>query len=224
MYRATQTLVAVLVASAVLAGCGTRRTTDTPRTASEQLLVSAAVDQAVGQLDFSPLADRKTFVDASHLDRVDKEYVISAIRWYAWQAGARMVDAADDADYVLEIRSGAVGVDRSEYILGIPASQLPTPAGVSAPVPEAAIFKSIKQVGASRISFLVYRRDDRRFFYASGPTYGFSDQRNWWILGAGPVVKDNVQPTRATDNTATVPETVDRPSNSPTAQPPDQAP
>ncbi len=191
------------VAAALLCGCGTRRTTDTPRTASEQLLVSAAVDQAVGQLNYQPLEDRKVFVDSELLDRVDKTFVVAAIRARCFDAGAQVVSDVEQADYILEIRSGAVGVDRTEYIFGIPAGEIPSPFGAM-PIPEAALFKSIRQRGATRVSFVVFRRDDRRLLYASGPAFGFSNQRNWWLFGGGPVVKDNIKPPPSEQNTATV--------------------
>ncbi len=190
-----------LVAAAALAGCGTRRITDTPRTASEQLLVSAAVDKAVAQLDFAPLADRKVFISDTMLDRTDKSFVVASVRARALAEGVLVVDAADKAELVMELRCGAVGIDRSDYLLGIPATQLPTPFG-TAPIPEAAAFKSVDQAGATRISFTVYQRDSRRFFYASGPAYGFSDQHSWWIFGAGPHVRGNVQPDKTEGNTA----------------------
>ncbi|MFP4355034.1 MAG: DUF6655 family protein [Phycisphaerae bacterium] len=192
-----------LLATAV-AGCGKRRFTDTPRTASEQLLIAAAVDRAAEQLDFAPLEERKVFIDDKLIDRIDKTFVQASIRQRAFQGGAMVVDTAEEADYILELRSGAVGVDRDEYILGIPASELPTPFG-GAYIPETALFKSVDQAGASRLSFIVYRRDDRRLFYASGPAYGFSNQKNWWILGAGPVVNQNIKPEPSKANTTKAP-------------------
>ena len=195
---------ALIAAVSLTAGCGTRRFTDTPRTASEQLLVSASVDQAVSQLDFYPVEDRKVYIDDRLVERVDKTYVTATVRALAWRNGCIVVDNAEEADYVAELRCGSVGLDKNEYILGIPAASLPSQIG-TVPVPEAAVFKSTNQSGATRISMTVYRRDDRRFLYASGPFYGFSDQTSWWLLGAGPNVSDNVKP-RPTDKTrATVP-------------------
>jgi hypothetical protein len=188
------------------AGCGSRRITDTPRTASEQLLVSASVDKAVAQLDFDPLTGRKVFVDTSMVDRVDKSFVAATVRSYAWRAGVALVDKAEDAELIMEVRCGAVGLDRNDFILGIPASDIPNPVGASVPVPEVAAFKNTKQTGATRISFVTYKRENREFVYASGPTYGFSDQRSWWLVGAGPFKSDNVMPEKTQENTATVKE------------------
>jgi hypothetical protein len=90
-------------------------------------------------------------------------------------------------------------------VLGLPETSLPTPGG-SLVLPEAPLYKSVKQAGATRISFVVYTREDRRFFYASGPAYGFSREQAWWVLGAGPNVRNNTRPRRRNANTATAPE------------------
>lgn len=177
-------------------GCGTRRFTDTPRTASEQLLVAASVDRAVAQLDFFRLFGRKVFVDADLVDRVDKPFLVSSVRRAAWEAGAAVCDSADEADYVLELRSGAVGIDRDDYLLGIPAAQLPTPGG-TAPIPEAPLFKTTNQTGATRLSFVVYERETRELLYTAGPAYGFSGEQTWWLFGAGPNLSGDVRPPNA---------------------------
>ncbi len=191
------------LAGLCLTGCGSRRVTDTPRTATEQLLVSAAVDMAVNQLDFSLLEERKVFIDPSLVERVDETYVIAAVRARALAAGALLVPVREDAHYILELRSGGVGVNRNDYILGLPETQIPTPFGI-APIPEAAAFKSVEQSSACRLSFVVYRRDDGRFLYASGPAFGFAEHSSWWLFGAGPVTGENIRPPASPKNTATI--------------------
>jgi hypothetical protein len=191
----------VLTCLAVLSGCGTRRFTDTPRTASEQLLVSAAVDQACAQLNFDPLSGKKVFVDDRFVDRVDKTFLVATIRMRGMEKGVLFVEKAEEASHVLELRSGAVGVDRDEYVLGIPESAIPSPGG-AVTLPEAAAFKSVNQHGATRVSFAVYQRENRQFVYASGPAYGFSKQNSRWFFGAGPVIQDNVAPEKTGRNTA----------------------
>lgn len=198
----------LVMAMALSGGCGSRRVTDTPRTGSEQLLVAAAVDQAVAQLDFGPLEDRSVFIDDSLVERVDKTFLVATVRARAWTEGVRVVSAVDDADYVLELRSGAVGVNRNEYVFGIPSSEMPSQLG-SVPIPEAALYKSVDQSGVGRVSFVVYRRDDRRFFYASGPKFGFSNEKAWWLFGAGPSINENIRPPRDDANTASQPQPLD---------------
>src|SRR5215471_20738167 len=62
-------------------GCGTTRMTDTQRTATEQLLISNAVDQTVSQLDFRILAGKSVYLDPQYLDNVaDRGYLVSSLR------------------------------------------------------------------------------------------------------------------------------------------------
>ncbi len=79
---------AVLIAlccclAALLAGCGTTRSF----TATDQLLMSDAVDATVSKIDFSPLSGKKVFLDTSYMkmlkapnNLLDSDYVISSIR------------------------------------------------------------------------------------------------------------------------------------------------
>ncbi len=198
-------------------GCGTRRTTDTPRTASEQMLVAAAVSRAVEQLDFAPMKDLKVFVNDTLVDRVDKTYVVASVRAAAWRAGGIVVEKAEEADFVIELRSGAVGLDKTEYIFGVPASQIPGPFG-GASIPEVALFKSVQQEGGSWLAFVVYRRADRAFQYSTGPAFGWSRQRAWWLFGAGPSIVDDL--TEVEKHAATQPAGPLKPLPPPATQPP----
>src|SRR3954451_13248103 len=106
---------------AALAGCGTTRFTDTSRSATEQLLVSSAVDQTVSQMDFLPLADKRVFFDVQYLENgPDKGYIISSLRQQLLAQGCLLVEKRDEASYVVEARCGAVGTDRHDLLFGIP--------------------------------------------------------------------------------------------------------
>src|SRR5262245_36346895 len=92
------------------AGCGTTRVTDTLRTATEQLLISKAVDEAVATLDFRPLAGKPVFFDSTFLDgTVDQRYLVSSIRQHLLSSGALLQEERAKATYVVEARAGAVG-------------------------------------------------------------------------------------------------------------------
>src|SRR4051812_40160233 len=110
-----------------LTGCGTTKMTDTPRSATEMLLVSQAVDYAVARIDFSPLAGQAVFLDASALEKdvVDKGYLISLVRQQLLAHGALIQEERWRALYVLELRVGAIGTDRNSVMLGTPAVSLP---------------------------------------------------------------------------------------------------
>src|SRR3954451_7951728 len=74
-------ILTAAAAAVALAGCGATRSTDTNRTATEQLLVSDAIDRAVQQMNLKTLAGQTIFLDESKVaDVVDKNYLTSTIR------------------------------------------------------------------------------------------------------------------------------------------------
>src|SRR6266480_3400618 len=76
-FRQTYSVAATLALLAtLLAGCGTTRSTDTNRTATEQLLVSDAIDRALQSMNLQTLSGQSIFFDESKLsDVVDKNYL-----------------------------------------------------------------------------------------------------------------------------------------------------
>src|SRR5258708_39674022 len=80
--RLTARRTSALLLALLLTGCGTTKRTDSPRAASEMLLVSQAVDYAVAKIDFSPLAGQTVYLDTSAIEKdiVDKGYLISTVR------------------------------------------------------------------------------------------------------------------------------------------------
>jgi len=80
--------VCLLLISGVLPGCGTTRWTDTGRTATEQLLISDAVDRAVQGIDFHALRGRDVYFEDSFLTGVvDQDYVVSSLRQHLLASG-----------------------------------------------------------------------------------------------------------------------------------------
>src|SRR5262245_31130234 len=70
------------IVALLLAGCGINKS----RLATEQLVVSDAVDKTVASIDFSPLSGRKVYFDTQFLDGINLgpngniKYVISSLR------------------------------------------------------------------------------------------------------------------------------------------------
>lgn len=180
------------VAAAVLfagAGCGTTRQTDTARAATEMLLVSQAVDQAVAQVDFAPLRDKTVFLDVQYLDAatVDKGYLVSSLRQHLLAHGALLRDDRKEAVYVVEPRSGGIGTDRHSLLFGSP--QLSIPAilpGIPTQIPEIALYKKTDQKGVAKIAVFAYNRINGRAVWQSGLVAKESAVKDKWIFGAGP--------------------------------------
>src|SRR5437879_2906368 len=110
MHRLSRQLVPrlVCVAALPLAGCGTTRSSDTNRTATEQLLVSDAVDRAVQSLQVQTLSGQTVYLDETKLNTVvDKDYLISSLKQHLLANGCLLRDRKDEAEFVVEARAGA---------------------------------------------------------------------------------------------------------------------
>ena len=167
----------------ILTGCTQTGLTNPKRSATEQLLISTAAERALAQLDFSIVRGKKVFVDPVHYDSEDEDYVIGTIRDYVAVNEGMLAAAVEDADLVLEPRSGALSIDSSKSIIGMPASAAPLPIAGSVSLPEVAIFKSEKQFSIAKIALLAYERDSRKQVASTGPKVGRANIKYYKFLG-----------------------------------------
>jgi len=183
-------------------GCGTTKSF----TATEQLLMSDAVDSSISKIDFRPLAGHKVFLDTTYLNSarpspanpnpalIQSDYVISSLRQQMMAAGCYLVDSKNEADLVCEARIGALGTDGNSVIYGLPASNLLSTAssaisGVpSLPtIPELSLAKKELKSAASKVAVFAYTKDTRQPVWQSGIKQAKSNSRDTWIMGIGPI-------------------------------------
>lgn len=195
MLRA-KNLVACIGLFSILAGCGTTRTTNTQRTATEQLLISDAIDRTVQLIDFTPLANEAVFFDDRRLyNAVDSDYLISSLRQQMLASGCLLKEKREDATYVVEPRVGAVGTDSHNLLFGFPATNVPQLSLLQAlppAIPEIPIAKRRNQRGVVKIAVFAYRRDTGEPAWQSGIATNQSTDNNIWILGAGPFKRGTI--------------------------------
>ena len=177
---------ALAILLAMLVGCGTTRMSDSKRTATEQLLVSQAIDGAVMRVDVRPLAGRKVFLETAFMDDVeDGKYLESALRHQLMASGCLLAKDRDSSDVVVEARAGAVGTDRSSVLLGIPATSV-TLKGNETSTPELVLAKRSEQRGVAKLSIYAYERESGQPVWQSGEEHVASHARDRWLFGAGP--------------------------------------
>lgn len=190
-FRAALVLVPVLAA-----GCGTTRMTDTPRSATEMLLVSQAADKAVAQIDFSPLLGKTVYLDATSISEkeLDKGYLVSLVRQQLLASGALIQDEKPRAEYVVDLRTGGLGTDRRSTLVGTPAVQLPSIVpGMPTSVPEIALLKKNDQRGIAKVGVFAYNRITGRALWQSGTVEAESRVNDTWIFGAGPFSRGTIR-------------------------------
>ncbi len=182
-------------------GCGTTA----QRAAMEQLLVSDAVDQAIGKIDFTPLAGYDVFLDPEYvrtvrpLGFVNSDYVISSLRHSLTASGCRLKDRREDATIIVEPRVGSLGTDDYNIVYGVPRSEAASllgaasGSGIALPtIPEIALSKSEYRQGFAKVTIFAYRAEDREAVWQSGVAKSTSTSRDTWVLGAGPFQKGTI--------------------------------
>ncbi len=168
------------------AGCGMAMWSDSKRTATQQLLVSDAIERTVMKLDMQPLAGRTVFLETTVLSDVDDAAYLSAtIQHQLLACGCILASKKEDAEIVLQARAGALGTDRSEVLLGIPATQVEF-VGNGTSLPEIALAKRTDQRAVAKLNLFAYWRDTGLPVWQSGTEHVASDSRSRWFFGAGP--------------------------------------
>ena len=156
----------------LVCGCGTTRLSDTQRTATEQLLLSDAIDRVVDQLDFHFMDGKKVYLDASALKpETDAPYLASSLRQQMAAHGCLLEEKRQESDYVVEVRSGAIGTDREEVLVGVPATTVPAVGPMTAgpaTIPELPLIKRTEQRGVAKIALFAYNRRTGHAVWQSG--------------------------------------------------------
>jgi hypothetical protein len=190
-------------------GCGTTKQS----TATEQLLMSNAVDATISKLDFSPLANQKVFLDTTYVNKppiiaspspqplaIDSNYFISSIRQQMFAAGVLLVEKLEEADIVAEPRIGALGLDGNDVTYGMPASNAFSTASAAVAgtpvlptIPEISVARKEDRNGAAKIAVFAYDRKSREPIWQSGVARSNSDSKSTWILGMGPFQRGSIR-------------------------------
>jgi hypothetical protein len=163
-------------------GCTIERQTSPPRSANEELLISTAADRAAQQVKLRIPKGAKLYVDESEFEGTDSKYAIGALREQLLREGGRLVTARTQADYVIEIRSGALSIDEEQILLGIPQTNVPIPLTGTFALPEIAFFKKEERKGVAKFAAVGYDAKDGSFADASTPRYGFSHEIQWVVF------------------------------------------
>jgi len=185
-------------------GCGTTKLQE----ATEQLVLSSAVDRSVAMIDFRPLADQAVYLDTTYIKSVksptfvNADYVVSALRQQIMSAGCHLQETKDAADVIIEARIGTLGADDHRVTYGIPENnglasaasliaQTPTPS-----IPEIALARRDAREGAAKIAAFAYDRETRAPIWQSGISQSIATSRNTWVMGVGPFQGGSIRDAR----------------------------
>lgn len=173
---------AAVLAAAVLSACTTSRDSAPKRTASEQLLISAAADRAARNLSIAIPEGTKVFIDASFFEGLDSKYAIAAIRDRVLKRGARLAASKEEADMIVEIRSGALSIDENKLVVGVPEMDMPVPLAGSFGLPEISVFTRARRQGVAKFAATGYDARTGKLVASSASDFGLSEQTEWTVL------------------------------------------
>ncbi|MGE0652004.1 MAG: DUF6655 family protein [Alphaproteobacteria bacterium] len=173
-----------LVVFVLLAACACTqmRESEPGRTATEQLLFSAAAERACDALAVRIPEGSKVFVDPGYVEGTDSKYLIATLRDRILSHGGKLVAARDTADLVIEPRLGADSVDRKATLVGIPQFPVPIPLAGNLNFPELALFKRDRQQGVIKLALTSYDARTGELRQSLEPVYGYSQRTEWVVL------------------------------------------
>lgn len=192
-------LVIALLLSTVILGCTTINQTTPSRSATEQLLISGAADDAAAELVLDVPTGTKVWIDDSRFEGVDGKYAVGAIRESILKQGLQIVNKAAAADVIVEIRAGALSIDVSDMLFGIRSFEVPVPLSAAPRMPEIALFKRDKREGVAKFAALAYDAEDGTLMAATDPTFGFAHRTHWTVLLFISWTTSNIIPEDARD-------------------------
>ena len=195
----------------LLAGCTAVHVTEPAESATEQLLITQAIDDAVSKMDVSLAAGTRIFVDTSYFDGTERDrtvlfpkYAMAAVRERFLRAGALLTEDRKAADVIVELRTGGQSVDHNSLFIGIPAVSLPLPVPPNfypVTTPELALFKRDRQTGVAKLAITAYRQDTGAFASSSGPSFGSSNHTETTILLVIDRITSDIEPKALQERT-----------------------
>jgi hypothetical protein len=142
----------VIAASVLAGGCGPLATTlKAPEpTAVTQQIVMRSLERAVAQLDVGRVQGRpvalEVFAEAGN-PGLTRAFVA------AWLEEHGVHVVKESADFTVHVLVSALGMDRGETFIGIPAFQVPI---VQVPFPEIALFKWLRNRGLAEMRMYTF--------------------------------------------------------------------
>lgn len=185
--RTNQLLITRLLAAAAClalgAGCVSTRQSEPKRTAIEQLLLSQAADNALGEMDVTSLAGKKVYLDEKYFESEDKQYVLGSVRELIVAGGGLLQNTADTAEIIVEARSGALSIDSGKTLVGLPEMPFPIPFAGSLVTPELPFYKADRQFSVAKIALFAYDAKSREHLLSTGPAVGYSHHHYKRLIG-----------------------------------------
>ncbi len=183
MFKQCTALALVAVAAA---GCTTVRETQPSQTARQQLVMSSAADYASAQITPNVPRGNAIFVDTTDFlsdGEYRTGYAMSSIQSQLLDEGYKIVGSVDQADTIARISTGALSINQSDTLFGIPSIPIPIPLTGTVSTPELAAYKKARRTGVAKFLVSFYDAKTGNMQDVVGPVYGFSHDNKSTLFG-----------------------------------------
>jgi hypothetical protein len=163
-FAITAALVCVLGA-----GCAFSKRTQLPRSASQQMLATEAVVRALEQFEFPDIEGKKVMVHVGAPgDAVDTDFLRTTVQRELFEEGAKVVGTPEQADLVLAMVVGSMGLNIRGRFLGVGGGGGLIPFTL----PELALYKRTRTSGFAHAEYTLVDPDSGQIIEQSEPVEG----------------------------------------------------
>jgi hypothetical protein len=174
--------IAAVMLQLTITACSSLRESHPDRTATEQLLISTAAERAADSMARTLPPRGVIFLQPANFDSEDGRYALAAIRDALLRQGLNVVDNRGQANTVIEVRAGALSIDDSDTLVGLPRLPIPIPLAETMELPEVALFSRDQAQGVAQFSAAAYDSGTGTMVASTGPHFGFADVTEWTVL------------------------------------------
>ena len=175
----------IALAGALLCGCETPITSNTARTAVEQLLLSDVIEQGTDQMKFEAYKGKKALMDYKNLEpQVDKPVVQGLVERRLAECGVVVATDPKEADIIIQVLCPVLATDMSKLFIGTPAFPFTYEKFYSLMiiVPEIPLFQRITRVGYGKFSLNILKAADLTPIEMQKPLVTRAEYNNWTLL------------------------------------------
>ncbi len=168
---------------------------ETPRTGTEQLLLTNAWDSALKKIDFRPLTGVPVYLDAQYVSAIDQGYVVSSLRQALLSEGVLLKQKPEQAQWIVEARVGAYGTNSHSVLFGVAQTNIPpTVTGMpTGTIPELPVIKRSNQEGVAKLALFAYDRTSGQIVWKSGSSTAKSNAKDVYVGGFGPFQSGSIR-------------------------------
>jgi len=175
--------VAALWLAIALPACTVVHTTEPARSATEERLVSTAIDRAADRLAQQMPANLKIYLDTTSLEGPDAHYAAATVADRLLRRGLRLMSKPADADAVVVVRSGVLSTDDKTTLIGMPQFAVPFfPVGNLLTIPELDFYRKMHAKGVAEFAATGFDPKTGRMVVSTDPQFGFSNKTDWVVF------------------------------------------